>query len=409
MHFSRNPKKLAIAPPPLQVGRHAVQPSTKERILGVIFDSELRFKDHLAKVKSRGWKSASQLKRLGHIAPKAARQLYLATVASKTDYAASVWYSQFIGSKANNSTGKILNPIHRIGAQAVVKSFKTVSMEAASAEATLLLPHFRLQLKIGKLWVGLHSLPDSNPIKTHIRKLRVASGPKTFASPLQKIEAALGRPGESIEVIPAWNTPPWGKAAAIQLEDRLDTIDSALRRYRSTEAGRMNVFADGSIANGKAGIGLAAYNKRQIPFATKSNLIRNNDRIDSTSVELAAIRAATMLIDAYLEGADIQPPDTFQVTIWSDSKRAVDCIKDNVTSVAHSIRAYVEHQSGLGRQILIEWIPKMAKIPGHMVADREAKASTTPNNTTVSHKLDVPDSVAKGWDTLKKAIIRRAR
>ena len=62
----------------------------------------------------------------------------------------------------------------------------------------------------------------------------------------------------------------------------------------------------------------------------------------------------------------------------------------------------------MGRQILIEWIPKMAKILGHMVADKEAKASTTQDNIAVSYRLDVPDSVAQGWDTLKKAIIHRA-
>lgn len=192
MHFSRNSRKMATAnSAPLRVGRHSVHPSKRERILGVIFDSELRFKDHLAKVKSRGWRSASQLKRLTNIMPKAARQLYLATVASKTDYAATVWYAQFIGKKATNNTSKVLNPIHRISAQAVVKSFRTTSVEAVSAEATLLLSHFRLQLNIGKLWVGLHSLPGSNLIKVHIRKLCTSNEPRTFASPLQKIDPRL--------------------------------------------------------------------------------------------------------------------------------------------------------------------------------------------------------------------------
>lgn len=157
MHFTRNRKKITDADSPLRVGSHVVLPSTKERILGVIFDSELRFKDHLAKVKTRGWRSAGQLKRLAHLGPQSARQLYQATVASRTDYAAVTSYSQFIGSKVNNTVAKILNPIQRIGSQAVVKCFRTTSVEAASAEATLHLPHVRLQLKIGKLWVRLHT------------------------------------------------------------------------------------------------------------------------------------------------------------------------------------------------------------------------------------------------------------
>lgn len=111
MHFTQNPRKMAGARTPLRVGRHTVEPSAKERILGVIFESELRFKDHLAKIKTRGWRSASQLKRLSHLGPKAARQLLLATVASKTGYAAAVWYAQLIDKKVDNVTSKSLNPI----------------------------------------------------------------------------------------------------------------------------------------------------------------------------------------------------------------------------------------------------------------------------------------------------------
>lgn len=412
IHFSRNSRKMTTSVP-LRVGQHTVQPSTKERILGVIFDSELRFKDHLAKVKTRGWRSASQLKRLSNLAPKAARQLYLATVASKTDYAAAVWYAQFIGSKADNSTGKILNPIQRIGAQAVVKSFRTTSVEAASAEATLLLPHFRLQMKIGKLWVGLHSLPDSNPIKMHIRKLRTARGPRTFASPIRRIEAALGRPGGVVELIPAWGMPPWEMRTANKEDKLKDRSKAATGRYLSTKSSHMQVFADGSVANGKAGIGLAAYYRRPNPFITFSGCIRDDDCIDMTSVELAAIRAATVLVDDYLESSDIQASDNFQATIWSDNQKAVDTIRQSYPisgySIVRDIQSHLERHATLGRHISIEWIPKKAMIPGHVMADLKARASTAPGTNELCHRFAVPDSVTHGWNSIRGAIVLRAR
>lgn len=409
MHFTRNSRKMAEARTPLRVGRHTVQSSTKERILGVIFDSELRFKDHLAKVKSRGWRSASQLKRLSHLGPKAARQLYLATVASKTDYAAAVWYAQLIGKKVDNATSKILNPIHRIGAQAVVKSFHTTSLQASSAEATLLLPHFRLQMKIGKLWVRLHSLPDSNPAKSRILKLRTARTAKTFVSPLQKIESHLGRPGDIVEVIPAWLVPPW-QAPSKGNSDGVAKRDEAYLDYYSKESTQINVFADGSIANGRAGIGVALCAKRPNPATTNSLLLRSNDRIDSTLVELAAIRAATLLLDIYTENMDTDSLDVFQATIWSDSQRAIRAIRrpypSSGSSIVKDVLNFIGHHSKLGRNISFKWIPKSAKVPGHVEADQQAKSATTAGSTSdqVGPRLAAPDSTTYSWDHLKETI-----
>jgi ribonuclease HI len=61
-----------------------------------------------------------------------------------------VWYSAHLGSKPTNVTRKTLFLIQKLGAQAVVKCFKTVSTKAASAEAALLALHTRLQLKIAR-------------------------------------------------------------------------------------------------------------------------------------------------------------------------------------------------------------------------------------------------------------------
>lgn len=191
------------------------------------------------------------------------------------------------------------------------------------------------------------------------------------------------------------------------------TREEAVGSYQAKELSHMNVFADGSIANGKAGIGLAAYFKRPNPFMTVSSRIRNNDRIDITSVELAAIRAAVMLIDTYLEQADIEATNAFQATICSDNRKAVEATQQGLNqsgiSIVQDIQSYVEHHAALGRQIFIEWIPKKAEIPGHVVADSKARAATSSEDCELSQGLDVPDSITWGWDVLKQTITTRAR
>ena len=105
MRLTRNKRKLQHqALLPLNVNGHEAMPTESERILGVVFDNKLQFKNHMSKVKARGWKSARQLRRLYNIGPRASRQLFTATVASRTDYAAAVWYAQHLGSKQTNVT-----------------------------------------------------------------------------------------------------------------------------------------------------------------------------------------------------------------------------------------------------------------------------------------------------------------
>ena len=59
LHFTRNIKKISQGGEPLIVHGHEVTTTDSERILGVIFDSKLAFKSHIAKSKDREWKSTT--------------------------------------------------------------------------------------------------------------------------------------------------------------------------------------------------------------------------------------------------------------------------------------------------------------------------------------------------------------
>ena len=134
-HFSRKRTLRAsegVEEPLLRINGVDVQPSPEIKILGVVLDSRLTYKSHIAKATKKGLRSAMALKRLRNLRPETARQLYKATVASKTDYASMIW-----APNASRSSLEALERVQRVGAQAVVSAFRTVALSIVEAEAGL--------------------------------------------------------------------------------------------------------------------------------------------------------------------------------------------------------------------------------------------------------------------------------
>jgi len=74
-------------------------------------DTELRYKQYVAKAATKGLIAAMALKRLRMVSPLTARQLFGATVAPVVDYALNIWMHICGGSAI-----AIMNRVQRIGA-----------------------------------------------------------------------------------------------------------------------------------------------------------------------------------------------------------------------------------------------------------------------------------------------------
>lgn len=99
MHFTltRSFKKIVRLVLALRIRDAAVAPSELTKLLGVVFNSALTFKEYVARAVKRGWQSAQALSRLRGIRLTTARLLYTAIVTSRTDYVAVVWFSPYLG------------------------------------------------------------------------------------------------------------------------------------------------------------------------------------------------------------------------------------------------------------------------------------------------------------------------
>jgi hypothetical protein len=124
IHFTRNPNRTSTAP--MTIKGEVVEPKETAKILGVVMDSKLWYKQHIARAATRGLMAAMALKRLWMVSPSTARQLYGSTVAPVVDYASNIWMHA-CGSVAMAS----LNRVQSVGAQAITGAFRTVAAAVA--------------------------------------------------------------------------------------------------------------------------------------------------------------------------------------------------------------------------------------------------------------------------------------
>ena len=147
------------------------------KILGVVIDTELRYKQYIAKAATRGLTAAMALKRLRMVSPLTARQLFRVTVAPVVDYALNIWmYACGVSAIA------IINRVQRIGAQAITGTFYIVATAIREAEVSIRLVRERHLERATKLQVDLRTLHKTNPLLRLRTKML-----QRFTSLLQKI------------------------------------------------------------------------------------------------------------------------------------------------------------------------------------------------------------------------------
>jgi len=157
-----------------------IHPQNEVKVLGVVLDRKLRFKAHIARAAKKGIAAALALKRLRGTSPKTARRLYTALIAPTMDYASPVW-----SARATRKGIDALNVAQRIGAQAIVGAFRTVSLARAEAEASVVPLEERLQKHRNLFWIKANTLPGQNPLARIVSQTRPWI--KRFPSPLMEM------------------------------------------------------------------------------------------------------------------------------------------------------------------------------------------------------------------------------
>lgn len=209
-HFTRNLNKGSQTP--LTMDNASIIPKTEVKLLEVILDRKLTFKDHVVeKAAYKGTVAALALKRLKGLRPKAVRQLFTSTVTSVSNYASSVWLSSI-----SEKTRALFDRIQRIGAQAILGIFKSVALPIAEAEASLIPVKLRHQHQLAWFWINYHTLPKDHPLWRVQKRVKLTH---RFCSPLAKGIANLKLNSlENMEEIQSHCLPPEYSRLDIRIE-----------------------------------------------------------------------------------------------------------------------------------------------------------------------------------------------
>lgn len=358
IHFTRNTRKRVQPEQALQVAGSMVAPVQSQRVLGVILDSRLNFREHMASVKTRGLKSVLQLKRLKGLSPKASRQLLKATVFSRTDYAPAVWYALQLGKAGQNSMSNALGTIQRHGAHAVTKCFKTVAQDVASWEAGLDTIHQRLSKKISSFWVDIFTVPNDNPLWRCVRRaaIGIASAIK-FTTPLQKMQKEFNivEWRDRLDTIKAWTTPPWGLIEGmveVHNQDRARAARSCIDRQRC----EIQAFTDGSVNNGFTGRGVVLV----LPSGSMSILRETAVASKGACIDLVELRA---IYDAIVMAIQLPHCERGQdITIYTDSIAAIRAIQGRRQHEGSKVVEAIHRGLGILQRVnynpRVRWIPR---------------------------------------------------
>ena len=392
IHFTRKKKEQLKGSITMNGATKEAQPAIK--LLGVIFDQEVRWKEHAQYAMKKATKTNLALARLRFLRPKQARELYQACVIPKLDYASTVWYNP---QKSNWHT-KALDTVQRVAILRTLAAFQTVATESLQAETYTLPTRLRLRLRAHNIITRLRTLPETHPIHKVLERVtkRISSKGNGPQHPLLESMKTMNREQmEPVETIDPYLKEPWRRSVFehIDLEPESGRAKEIAHSIESDPS--LAVFTDGSGIGGN--LGAAAVMLDSNGNARKANQVGvgSSQHWAIHHAELIAIKQGVDLAveeqqqNGHTEG---QCPRT--CTILSDSRSALQALDDPpkrsgqniVNRITESVLQAKDHLMNFR----LKWIPGHRGILGNETADHLAKAAV---KLPVTHDFPKPASL----------------
>ena len=381
VHFSRVARKRSDEP--LLVQNLTVRPQTSAKILGVVMDQELRFHEHGGQIAKRGLRAVLALKRLRALTPQTTRRLFQATVMPRMDYASFVW-----SPRANEKIRKLLYPIQRIAAQAIVGVFRTVALCIAQAEANIEPLQQRWQRQASRTWTQWHTLPHNHPFWKTRRRLDLRN--QRYVSPLQQHALRCREIDMSgVETIQAYARSPWATPLNVQIEeDHMMAIADAQRAI--IDPFTETFWTDGSAHRDLVGIGIlhATFSFHQT--------IGTQQQLNVYCAELYAIYQAVLSIRPYIGGSAERR--NRRMIVFSDSQAALKAIarprQQSGQFILHDLLSEIEEiRRWTGVKVEFRWVPAHAGVTPNEVVHEISRLATQESRTP--QQIHLPRLVTK--------------
>lgn len=360
IHFTRTIYKTDAQP--FTIKGQIVKPQDHVKVLGVLMDTKLKYKEHIWRAASKGLEAAMELKRLRGLSPSTARQLFTCTVAPGVDYASNVWMHA-----CKNKLAGPINRIQRVAAQAIVGTFLTVATSVAEAEAHIASAQDRFWRRAIKLWTDIHTLPYTNPLRRNTSQMRKFR--KSHRSPLYQVADTLKDIAmDELETINPFTLTPW--------ENRVQTVtNEPMTTRRNANDDIICIAVSSSARNGLVGVGGAAtlpasaYGTPKL--GTFSSTLGSRSEQNPYSGELAAIERALGTLPTFRSS---------RIELSTRNKAAVLAIRHarrqsgqrHICQIYQSIRELRRN----GNTVSIRWFPAREENKLWEIAKGNAKHAT---------------------------------
>ena len=393
IHFTRFPERTPQPHMPLAMGNSIIYPRSSVKVLGVTLDTKLKMKEHMHQAVTRAKLQALALTRIKGLRPPAMRQLYLATVAAKLDYAAPIWWrSKYKGPSSANC----MEAVQKIGSRAITGAYRTAAGKILEIEAGLIPTTLRIQQRIAKFVINLHTLPQDHPwwqVQKSIQRLKPNRRSKAVYTPIRdmiKTYQNIVHQGEqhSLETIIPFIQSPSATRKSIEFiihEDR----DIAIAEAKMDNLGQCRLYTDGSARKQLVGVGVTwrkcdlirryhtgimnhfklegEWNSGWETIGTQTN---NNEYV----AELTAILRAMQILKLHPEQRFKRP------IIFTDCQAAIMSIRETrLQSGQRVLREIWEVARQLYQQgtvVVLQWAPAHEGIDGNERAHNAARHAT---------------------------------
>ena len=382
IHFERRPSEPG-RPPVLRFLGRTIEPQDKVKVLGVILDSKLRMKLHIDKVVQAATKKCLAIRRLRGIRPKQMRQLYRAVIAPTVDYAASTWFARGRWGMQDHLTR--LNRVQRLGAQAIIGAFRTVSTAVLQDEAGLEPVESRLAWRTARHTLDARSLPRTHPLWTIMNTMQAR--PDRHKSPLfqtwLRYNTTIQRTkAEGMAAKLAYVLPPWHDLQGILVVDSEAVACRFHPRVFSSIPKYPLLYTDASKRNGLIGYSVVLYNRKLYNpgyRVVRQETIGREKTCTVTTAEIWAIKEALMVFRESRSSG----------WIMTDSQEALRLVATGGKSsksreaVLATLRELQNlRDAGLFAKIL--WIPGHRGVEGNERAHQAAQQMTIVGRTPTS-------------------------
>ncbi|GFG17532.1 putative reverse transcriptase [Aspergillus lentulus] len=299
IHLTRTKKEQEVGQ--ITMNGRTIKPANTAKHLGVIFDKELRWKEHVEQAVKQATQTTLSLRGLRHLRPEQMRQLYQACVAPIVD-------------KIHLRT---LGTVQRTALIRILSAFKTVSTIALEVESHVLPTHLRLKQRAQMVAARLSTLPRDHP--AHAVVVRAATH-STHRFPLAETLRTMDLNRlQALEVINPKPQQPWQTPAFTEIDiepDREKAMDKASAREKT--AG-ITISSDASGQHNELGAAAVALEHNQKILHCRQICIGSMEHWSVYVAELTAIYyAISLAYQIAMENQNTPAIELEPATILSD-------------------------------------------------------------------------------------------